>query len=521
MFKKMLTLMGVIGGMVIALAATAIEILVPEDDQTIGVPTFEGRVNQRRFLQAEGLSDMCSIEFDRTVTHLDTTELDSFIVEIMDTYHLPGLSACVFKDSAIIWMGAYGYANIEENIEVSDSTLFHLGSISKTVTGVALMQLWEEGLFQLDDPINDYLPFDVIHPFCPDSVITFRMILTHTCGILYPGLPISPTEGDCTIPQGQFLEDYLTPDGVYYDAERNFTIECPGTIWAYSNIGVNLVAYLVEIISGTPFDHYCEDNIFIPLDMHSTSWFLAGMDTSNIAMPYEYTGPPKNKYIPYGHFGHVLWPSGFLRSSTIEFARFVIAFMQKGQIGDVRILDSTAVELMTTVQYPNIAPQQGLIWMNGSVAGKTTWGHTGGYRGCTTIMSFCPEENTGIIILTNIEGFFTYFRIEEELYEFSSDNDLDGVVNGYDNCPNAYNPSQEDSNADGVGDACEGQRGDVNGDGEINILDVLATVNHILGIKLLEEDTLSQADCNGDGNINILDALGIVNVILGIGECEP
>jgi len=87
----------------------------------------------------------------------------------MDTYHIPGMATCVVKDGEIAWTGAYGYADIYQEIEVADTTLFMIASVSKTLTGVALMQLWEEGLFGLDDDINDYLPFDVINPYYPDD----------------------------------------------------------------------------------------------------------------------------------------------------------------------------------------------------------------------------------------------------------------------------------------------------------------------------------------------------------------
>jgi hypothetical protein len=101
------------------------------------------------------------------------------------------------------------------------------------------------------------------------------------------------------------------------------------------------------------------------------------------------------------------------------------------------------------------------------------------------------------------------------------DEDKDGLCADEDNCHDVYNPDQEDSDFNGIGDACEGRRGDANEDGSINILDVLAVINHILGIQELQGDALTAADCNGDSQINILDALGVVNVILGIGECEP
>ena len=100
-----------------------------------------------------------------------------------------------------------------------------------------------------------------------------------------------------------------------------------------------------------------------------------------------------------------------------------------------------------------------------------------------------------------------------------ADKDSDGYGNECDNCPAIFNPDQEDDDNDGLGDACENLSGDANSDGQINILDVLAVVNHILGIQVLEGENLSKADCNVDEVINILDALGIVNVILGLGQC--
>lgn len=120
---------------------------------------------------------------DMSFTAFDTTQLDSFIVNTMDSYHIPGVAACVVKDDRVIWTGAYGWANFEDSIQVADTTVFKLASVSKPYTGTALMQLYQEGFFDLDDDINDYLPFVVVNPNFPDSVINFRMLLTHTSSI--------------------------------------------------------------------------------------------------------------------------------------------------------------------------------------------------------------------------------------------------------------------------------------------------------------------------------------------------
>jgi CubicO group peptidase (beta-lactamase class C family) len=144
---------------------------------------------------------------------LDTTELDSFIVEIMESEHIPGLAACAIKDGEIIWTGAYGYAYVENETKVADTTLFTLASVSKTITATALMQLWENGWFDLDEDINNFLPFEVTNPNCPDTAITFRMLLTHTSSIA-GNSEISLSwfvTGDYPMPLSEVMHEFFVP----------------------------------------------------------------------------------------------------------------------------------------------------------------------------------------------------------------------------------------------------------------------------------------------------------------------
>ena len=254
----------------------------------------------------------------------------------MDYYKIPGLAASIIKDGEIYWTGAYGFANIEDSIEVTDSTLFMLASTSKTVTGVALMQLWEKGLFDLDDDINNYLPFEVHNPNFPDSVITFRMLLTHTSSINDNWSVMPYYVGDSPIPLGQYLEDYLVPGGAYY-YPANYNNFAPGTTWDYCNIAVALVGYLVERLTAGNFSTYTKDSIFIPLEMNETAWFLSELDTTHIARPYTYSG---GNYQAHAHYGYSDYPSGQLRTSTLQLSKFLTAFMQGGEINNTRILDS-------------------------------------------------------------------------------------------------------------------------------------------------------------------------------------
>jgi len=153
---------------------------------------------------------------------IDNIDIDEYILEEMQSKHIPGLAASIAIGESIIWKGAYGYANIEINRKVKNETLFKIASVSKTITATALMQLYEEGLIELNDPINDYLPFNVIHPMYPYKEITFHMLLTHSSGIKDNWEYLFHFVGDCPIPFQTFLEEYLVTGGIYYDSDNNF-----------------------------------------------------------------------------------------------------------------------------------------------------------------------------------------------------------------------------------------------------------------------------------------------------------
>jgi CubicO group peptidase (beta-lactamase class C family) len=352
-------------------------------------------------------------------------DLDSFIDSTMAVEHIPGLAACAIYDGDIIWSGNYGYADIARQIAPTDLTLFLMASISKTFVGVALMQLWEQGLFNLDDDINRYLPWEVHNPSYPASTITFRMLMSHTSAIADNWAVMDSLYtwgGDSPIPLEEFLRNYLTPGGSYYYPGVNFGNYTPGTVFNYCSVGATLAGYLVERINpqSLSFAEYCQEHIFAPLSMNNTSWFLANLNIDDIAIPYHWTG---SNYSPYQHYGVPYYPAAQLRTSTNQLARHLIAFMQHGQIEGTRILDNTTVDLMTTVQIqaPGFSGNgTGLFWFTFILGGRLLWGHAGNSEGCRTYMYFCPEENTGAIVLTNGESPLGCRVILNELFEYAA-----------------------------------------------------------------------------------------------------
>jgi len=354
--------------------------------------------------------------------------IDSVIVESMRTYHIPGLAACVVNENGMVWSGAYGYANIDQNIEVADTTLFKVASISKTFTGTALMQLYENGLFDMNDDINNYLPpeLQVHNPNYPGDSITFYMLLTHTSSIRdeWDNIlhPLTTWGADSPIPLDTFLVNYLIPGGYYYNQATNFYNTPPGVDWEYCNVAFTLMGYLVETMADS-FPLYCQDSIFAPLNMYETAWFLRDLDTNNIAMPYSWNG---SSYVPYGHYGNPIYPAGLLRTSSFQLANFLTAYINHGQFGSGSILDSVTVQQITTAQ-PGIGPPntimcgQGLTWIDISLHGRQLWGHDGAWHGITTYMGYEKDENWGYIIMFNSRiGVNEFIFLSTELMEFAA-----------------------------------------------------------------------------------------------------
>jgi len=392
--------------------------------------------------------------FENLIAIDDSVALDSFIVAKMEQYHFPGLAACIVKDDKIIWKNNYGYADIDSNKLVTDSTLFIIQSTSKTITATALMQLWERGLFGLDEDINNYLPFQVRNPIHANDPITFRMLLTHTSSIHdnWDVLDSTISWGeDSPIALDSFLVNYLVKGGTYYYS-NNFNSFAPGTQRDYCDVGVGLLGYLVERISNSSFERYCQDSIFVPLGMNETSWFLANLNINNIAIPYNYSA---GKYSPYEHCGWPTYPDGQIRTSAIQLSRFISAFIRRGLMNGVRILESSTVDSITTVQYPSIDPSQGLIWYLGQhnipdVGTRMVCYHSGGWYGANSIAGYIigTGENIGSIVFTNSKNNNGIYEIGIQLLSYGLITDLEREASNFakiftlnQNYPNPFNPS--------------------------------------------------------------------------------
>ena len=350
----------------------------------------------------------------QTINQDTGAELDRFFTETVEAQKYVGLGACLIKDNKIIWDGCYGYSDLEKRIFLSRENIFQLASLSKTVTATALMQLFEKGLFKLDDDINNYMPIKVRNPNFLDKPITFRMLLTHTSGledVMSTGLKIPKdakyprgTPGDPIIPLAKLVEELFTLGGEYYSVEY-FSKTEPGSKYSYSNFAFSLIGYLVEKISKEDFSEYCKKNIFHPLGMNNTGWFLRDLDTNKVVYGY---GFPVNDSVPVykkiKHFGEPGYPAGNLRTTINDFAIFISAFINKGSYNGYRLLKPETARLMLTPQGVKNIPSRsfpisdiGLTWLEMDIDGEKLFSMNGFSGAIFTSAFFSQEKKIGII----------------------------------------------------------------------------------------------------------------------------
>lgn len=333
-------------------------------------------------------------------------DIDEFILEEMESLHKPGLSACIIKGDSIVWRGNYGYADVDNNLPVTDSILFNAYSIGKSITAASIMKLWEDDLVGLDENINGFLPFQIDNPYVTFDNITPRMLMTHTSSIVDFNLYNYVTIGDAPMTLSYFLENYLSSGGTFY-SNSNFSTYTPGTHYTYSNFGSALNGFLAEALMDTLFKDYVKDSLLIPLQMENSAWFLDEIDTNDYAKGYQYQG---NQYVAYPNYGHPAYPGMTLKSSSEELAHFNIMLMNGGLYLNNQILDETTVDTMCSVHFSAMLTKVGLgLYRRGLQCAnedKTIWGHQGGgTNGYASEIQFCPDENIGVVYMSNSEDY--------------------------------------------------------------------------------------------------------------------
>ncbi len=258
------------------------------------------------------------------------TFLDGVVPLQLKQDDLAGATIAVVKDGKLLFARGYGYADVKQKRPVSaEETLFRPGSVSKLFTWTAVMQLFEKGALDLDRDINEYLDFKIPDAF--GQPITLKHLLTHTPGFEEQIKDLFSAEGNPPS-LGEYLKSHIP--------RRIFP---PGTVPAYSNYGTAVAGYIVERVSGRPFNDYIQENIFNPLGMTRSTFVqplpanLAGHMSSGYRLASSDSREFEIVNVP---------PAGSLSSSATDMTRFIIAHLQDGQFGEARILKPETARLM-------------------------------------------------------------------------------------------------------------------------------------------------------------------------------
>lgn len=346
----------------------------------------------------------------------DKSGLDMYFLKQMEKAHVIGMQAASIQDGELVWKGSYGLQEYKTDKEVNDSTLFMIASSSKPVTALGIMLLYDRGKLDLDDPADLYLPFPIINPNYPDSAITIRMLLSHTSSlqdnwdIMFP-LYTLPEGGDSPLELLHFVREYFSEGGQYYDGELNFHKAPPASKFDYCNMGYVVLGLIIEQISGLSFSEYMKEEIFIPLEMHNSYWFLREIPHQNIARPHEmHPSTRKDPREPevLNHYGYADFPDGQLRTTVSDYAQVIKLMVNEGRVkGEVLIRASTVKEFLR-IQYPDVAKHQAIAWNYNEFESFLYYllmprlpSHTGADPGVATVVSFDPERRSAGIIFSN------------------------------------------------------------------------------------------------------------------------
>lgn len=318
-----------------------------------------------------------------------TALFDDLLPQQLADQDIPGATVALVGDGRTLVARGYGYANLEQRTPVdADQTLFRVGSIAKLVTWTAVMQLVEQGRLDLHTDINTYL-IDFQIPATYQQPITMAHLLAHTAGFEERQLGITVHQPDALLPLGAYLAKSM-PARIYP----------PGDVTAYSNYGAALAGYIVEVVSGKPFAQYVERHIFAPLGMSHSSFAqpLPHDLAEDLAASYRYD--QVYHPVPFEYFQ--IAPSAALTTTATDMARFMLAHLNDGTLGERRVLAAENVREMHRRHFANDPRVNGMAYgfAEMTLNGRRLLVHSGTtndelFRSLLVIM---PKEQLGLFV---------------------------------------------------------------------------------------------------------------------------
>lgn len=324
-------------------------------------------------------------------------------------HELAGAIVSVVQGPEVVLEKGYGYANLEDRVPADPGrSLFRIASITKTFVWTAVMQLVERGELRLDEDLAAYLDFPIPPTF--DAPITLEHLLTHTPGFEEKGTGTSSRTAEDVLP----LREYLT-------TQMPARVRPPGEYTSYSNYGTALAGYVVERVSGMPWQEYIEGHILRPLGMDSTTLRQPVPEhlESRRARGYKYVdGRFEAQPFLHIHDG----PAGIISTTASDMAAFMIAHLQMGRLGDSRILANSTAERMRSELFRHHPSANPFLhgFYRSDRNGVEVFGHGGDVNQFHSDMVLFPEHQLGLFFSYNsdpgsaarsvvVRGFIDHF----------------------------------------------------------------------------------------------------------------
>ncbi|MBT8288588.1 MAG: beta-lactamase family protein [Bacteroidia bacterium] len=316
--------------------------------------------------------------------------IDSLAHAGMEKYHIPGAIVTIVTDSSHVFNKGYGYADYKAKIPVDkDKSIFRIASITKTFTALAVMQLVEEGKLNLQADIRNYLPDDDFD-FLSESPITLHHLLTHTAGFDLTDTGDAALVPEKIIPLEEMARRHM-PDRIYE----------PGDVHSYSNFGYTLIGYIIQEVSGIPYEEYIQTKIFKPLKMNHSGIKQPLPEPIKPNLVKSYVWEDEQVELTRD-FTNTL-PGGGVIASAKDMSHYMLMHLNGGSFKETELLSSEFHEMLTSQHYGSKDTRYGICYafFENRWTGRRSIEHSGGQLGFVSLMVLIPETGTGIFIAQN------------------------------------------------------------------------------------------------------------------------
>jgi len=318
------------------------------------------------------------------------SELRPALEGIMQEEHVPGIGVVVVLDGKVAWQGAWGSADVARKVPVLTQTRFRIGDLSHGFIGLAALQLQAQHKLKLTDTLSQWAPeLAVENPWEATDPVRLMHLLEHTSGLADMGLMEYAQNVSPSISLREALK-------LHHEVRK--ARWRPGSRAAYSNVGPALLAYVIEKVTGRPFEEYVKENFFVPMGMKSASYFeprteFAGQYASDgvTALPY---------------WNHLFRPCGAINASVEDMTRYLLMLVNRGSVDGVQVVTPSIVErlerpeTLAMVSFGiTVAPGFGML--NTIENGVHFRGHYGIVNGGLSDLLYIPETRSGVIVMIN------------------------------------------------------------------------------------------------------------------------